>query len=570
MSKACLIRPTQKSAAVCSLLLAVALCLAAPGAASAAKVDVNFAQAMGAEGTTAKYGLNLFKVYNPAVSQQNPAYKRELGRMAPGYIRIHSWNMMGDSASGDGWVRDGGKSTYRWDEAKVLAALKGIVPKEAKGMMNIPAWPSFLGPSDQPLPPSNTAAFATFCAQLVQIVNVKGNYGIKYWEVTNERDDVYKGNGTALANLVLAASRAMKKIDPTILVGGPALIHPWQEVVNDFLVASAAEVDFVSYHTYATGDGNAPLQGLFDGAERLGAISVYMNGEIAKHTKRKVELFHNEFNISYAPPDQRMNSMDGAIFDALALIGFAESPITGSAAWNEADGWYGKLDGDLKPRPASYVYELFNRFAVGNVVKSSSDAPKTIRPLAIAGPAGKALLLVNRSTGMVSVDVTGFGDRKAQAAQVTSNGLAQVTLPASGAVSLPAMSVTVMAAPSMGGTGGAGGAAGTGGAGGAGGRGEPGGRSGQGGASMSTGGAAGTTRSGGAAGRAAGGSRGNEGGSAGQSEGGANGNEGGQGDTNDAEGKSSGCMMAKRGTIGSEFFVMALAVAVLFRRRKTR
>jgi len=159
----------------------------------------------------------------------------------------------------------------------------------------------------------------------------------------DERDDVYKGKGTALANLVLEAARAMKKVDPTILVGGPALIHPWQEVVNDFLVTASGELDFISYHTYATGDSNAPLQGMFDGALGLGGIATYMNGEIAKHTKRKLELFHNEFNISYAPPDQRMNNMDGAIFDALALIGFAESPITGSAAWNEADGWYGQL-----------------------------------------------------------------------------------------------------------------------------------------------------------------------------------------------------------------------------------
>lgn len=82
------------------------------------------------------------------------------------------------------------------------------------------------------------------------------------------------------------------------------------------------------------------MQGLFDHASGLGAIGTYMRGEIAKRTSRKLEIFHNEYNISYAPPDERMSSMEGAVFDALALVGFANNAdITGSAAWNEADGW---------------------------------------------------------------------------------------------------------------------------------------------------------------------------------------------------------------------------------------
>gem|GEM_PF-6831168 len=59
--------------------------------------------------------------------------------------------------------------------------------------------------------------------------------------------------------------------------------------------------------------------------------------------------------------------------------------------------------------------------------------------------------LVNRSGATVTVDVTGFADRKAQAVQVTRSGISQVTLPTSGTVSLPAMSLTVMNSPSNGG-----------------------------------------------------------------------------------------------------------------------
>ncbi|MDX2019615.1 MAG: hypothetical protein SF187_05190 [Deltaproteobacteria bacterium] len=502
--------------------------------AFAAKISVDWNKPTGAESTSAQYGLNLFKVYNPSVSQQNPAYKRELARMAPGMLRIHSWNMMGDSASGDGWIRDGVKASYAWDETKIVAALKDVTPVGSLAMMNIPAWPSFLGSSDKPLDPSKLDAFADFCAQLVQIVNVKAKYGIKYWEVTNERDGVYSGKGADLAAVVLAAAKAMRKVDPTIKVGGPAFTQPWHQTVGDFLTASVAQLDFISYHTYSTGDGKAPLQGLFDSAAGLGGIAKYMRGEIAKRTTRKLEVFHNEYNISWAPPDARMNGVEGAVFDALALMSFAGSEVAGSAAWNEADGWYGKLDGELNPRPASYVFELFNRLAVGKVVKASSDDDKTVSAMAVSRGDAKALFLVNRTTAAVMADVTGFDDRQTSAMQVTKDGRAAVTVARTGAVNLPPLSLTVLTAgQASSGAGGQGGMAqAQGGAGGA----VVTGTAGAGGAaSASQGGDVGNARggsSGGAAGAFA----------AGADAGGAGGAD--EGEAADTEGSASGCLFA--------------------------
>lgn len=424
-------------------LMALFACLAAAPASSATTVDVDWTKPTGTQGAATKYGLDLFQIYSPSVSQQNPTYKSELARMAPGLVRIHSWEMMADSSTANGWITNGAAANYAWDETKILAALAGVIPPGTAVIMNIPAWPSFLGDNSAPLPAANGPAFAAFCADLVRIVNVKGQHAVTYWEITNERDSAYDGKGAELAAVVLQAAHAMKLADPSIKVGGPAFTQPWVSIVDDFLTASVGELDFISYHTYATGDANAPLQGLFDSAAGWADIAASMQARIAAHTARKLELFHDEYNISYNPPDVRMNGPESAVFDALALIGFAKADIAGSAAWNEADGWYGKLDSNLNPRPASYVFELFNHTAIGDVVQASTDAPQDVVPLAVLGQAGKSLFLVNRTTNNVALTLNGFADRSAQASQVTSAGMAQVTLPAAGMITLPGLSVTL-------------------------------------------------------------------------------------------------------------------------------
>ncbi|MDX2050949.1 MAG: hypothetical protein SFV15_01070 [Polyangiaceae bacterium] len=133
-----------------------------------------------------------------------------------------------------------------------------------------------------------------------------------------------------------------------------------------------------------------------------------------------------------------MNGAEGAVFDALALVGFAKVDITGSAAWNEADGWYGKLDSALKPRPASYVFELFNRLALGSVVGATTEDAQAIVPLGVMSKSGKSLFLVNRTTGNLTLELQGFDDRNTEASQVTQAGMAQVVLPTTGQVVLPA------------------------------------------------------------------------------------------------------------------------------------
>lgn len=435
------------------------------------EVEVSFATLTGRTAQPAHYGLNLFQIYNPTTAQNNATYRNNLVAMKPGLVRLHSWEMMGTSAMGNGWIT----TSNSWDADKIGRALRGGFGWKPRVMVNVPWGPSGATPSAVLTEPQEEA-FAKFCADLVKIINIDNKLGATYFELPNERDDLYKDKGTELGRLFVKAARAMKKVDPNIKVGGPAFIQPWSPIVDDFLAAAKADLDFVSYHTYATGDRNSDVQKLFDHAASLGGIAKQFKDKLAKLGRTDVELYHDEYNISWAPPDVRMNDQRGAVFDAIAMMGFAQSEVTGAAAWNEADGWYGKLDPAFGMRPAAHVFALFNTHLVGSVATAKSASPSVVA-MAIRGPRANALALVNRSAEAHTISLKGASG-PAEVHQVTTTGLSSRAVGdlARASLALPALSVAVVTTqpvasptdngPAAGGAGGGGGGAGAGGAGG--------------------------------------------------------------------------------------------------------
>jgi len=68
-------------------------------------------------------------------------------------------------------------------------------------------------------------------------------------------------------------------------------------------------------------------------------------------------LLHDEINISWAPPDSRMDDSVGAVFDTLAVIDALQAGADSILRWNEADGWYGANAGgpNFERRPPSFA-----------------------------------------------------------------------------------------------------------------------------------------------------------------------------------------------------------------------
>lgn len=405
--------------------------------------------------TPLHFGLNSYQGNIPGIANVggNTNYRNGVNAMRPGLIRYHYAGQMKDSTTDKrGWVKNPNSSNFSWDVEKITAAMNGAYPHSPAIMMNLVNFPAYLTDSKGALKPSEYKRYGQFCAELVRILNIKQQKKIKYWEVTNELDSkpYYRDRMAEVGKIFAIAAREMRKVDPTIKIGGPAFAQSYTPARIDAFVSTAfPELDFISYHTYSTGSKTNANSEIWNSAQKtVGAATNYMRNSVKKFTTKPVEYFHNEYNISWSPPDQRMTNHVSAIFDALAARSILYAGATGATAWNEADGWYGKLGAapSFPRRPASWVFEYLNQNFYGKVLESTSTNSSTLVPLAVLGEAsGKkylSLMLVNRSSVNVSArlkmiapqswGLPGASGQKIQLYKVNQNGSSSVagsTLP---------------------------------------------------------------------------------------------------------------------------------------------
>jgi xylan 1,4-beta-xylosidase len=372
-------------------------------------VSVDFSKKI-AVTTSGSYGLNGFAAVDPAVVGDD-RYQKNIAYIKPGIFRLHTYNMMGDSKKTPGGWLD--LENKKWDREKIKAVLDKLPPR-VQLLVNIPTWPDWMVPDeDKCLKATDYQAFADFCADLVRIINVENKRHVLYWEITNEKDDVYWGaqlnNGKAsriddLVELYLQCATAMKAVDPTILTGGPAAARPdHQDQVRKFIQGAKDQLDFVSFHQYASGSAKDSDLSIFTNAKNFGKTAAQYRDIVQEDIpQRIVPVAGDEFNISWTweTQDPRMTNYKGAVFDALALIGLVQNGATWTCAWNDCDGVYGKMQpGDYQLRPSADLYHLFNTFFIGDIAASESSQPNVIVPFAVANGNQYALALVSmRST----------------------------------------------------------------------------------------------------------------------------------------------------------------------------
>ena len=361
---------------------------------------IHFDQLSGQTIKPGAFGLNVPQGFNPDVAG-NPGkqkYKEAMSYMAPGLIRYHGWEQFESSTSPSGWLTS---SLDSWDSGKINRAMTGSYSYGPVRMMNIPHWPRAWDNTDGTLQLSRYADFANFCASLVKIINIDQRRGVKYWEITNEADGAYDKNCAELGRIINRAAAAMKQVDPTIKCGGPAFQQPDLIVrVDSFLKITADHLDFISWHSYATGDYDADLQTIWSSGFGQGNFVSSMKTEFAKYSTRTIEYFHDEFNINWgwSPPDKKMSDYRGMIFDALFIVTAINGGVTGTMAWNESEDAYGKMDPSFNKRPGAYLYHIFNKKLIGNsICNSNSGDNKKLVVLAAKNDSLLQFVVINRS-----------------------------------------------------------------------------------------------------------------------------------------------------------------------------
>ena len=349
------------------------------------------------------FGINVFQGFDPnqAGTPGNLGYKNAISEMSPGIIRYHNWEMFGSGKNT--WI-DNNKN---WAASKIANALKNSYPSTPAKMMNIPSWPDgkFGVKSNEKLPEDKYQEFADWCAELLKICNIDNNANIKYWEILNERDDTYDTNHAELALIFNRCAEAMKLIDPSIKVGGPAFAQAWKtENVEAFCKGTKSTLDFISYHSYSTGNSNESNQTVYDAAN-IGWVTGMVKNAWKKYSSREIEYFHDEYNISYNPPDAKQTNYVSQVFDAIAMISLINAGASGGMAWNECDGWYGKMDNSYNKRPSFYLFQNFNRYLQGNVLsKAQCSDPKKVVAFASKNDSCFYLVVVNRADTDLNIE----------------------------------------------------------------------------------------------------------------------------------------------------------------------
>jgi len=248
--------------------------------------------------------------------------------------------------------------------------------------------------------------FAELCADLVRELNVNRKLNLSHWEIYNEVYFKKIEEDRSLWKMYNEAAAAMRKVDPSIKIGGYAPCWPSVSAIRDFYTHCHDQVDFISYHKYLTGSVKTPTSYLMDQTASFGDDARAIRAMAAEVTPGKpVELALTEYNINFnwKPHDPRQADQTGAAWFASVLNHLIRSNVEIAQTWHSrGGGTFGLFSDKNEPRPAATVFALANRYLSGDYFAAGSDTPQ-VEALGFRSADHAGLLLVNKSGREIAV-----------------------------------------------------------------------------------------------------------------------------------------------------------------------
>jgi len=183
-------------------------------------------------------------------------------------------------------------------------------------------------------PPADLARYAAIAEHIVLHYNRGWAHGfhdgIRYWEIWNEPDLAklfWGGTPQQFYELYGQLARAVKRADPSALVGGPTLAKPndasaYREPFLRYVRAQGLPLDFFSWHWYAT-DSNDPM----DFVRIARDVRARLDRSGFKSTLSVLDEWN--YGLSYPLPAD----VQRASFVASSLIYMQDAPIDLSALY---------------------------------------------------------------------------------------------------------------------------------------------------------------------------------------------------------------------------------------------
>jgi xylan 1,4-beta-xylosidase len=261
-------------------------------------------------------------------------------------------------------------------------------------------------------PPPLYEKWADVAAHIVRHYNQGWANGpranIRYWEIWNEPDisSFWSGTPDQYYRLYEVTAKAIKAVDPSLLVGGPAMAGNLS-FFEGFLKYSRERrlpVDFVSWHIYTQDPSDIVDRGknVHDMTVRYGYSEAKSILDEWNYGPSNWQSLFVDADVTRRYFDATQNSV-GAAFDAAVLIGLEDAHVDIATLYTGTSSMWGLFTSSGSPQKPYYAFLAFSHLL--NSPKRLAMSPvgnPSIRILAGISEDGKTVRILISNTSKES------------------------------------------------------------------------------------------------------------------------------------------------------------------------
>lgn len=260
--------------------------------------------------------------------------------------------------------------------------------------------------------PRDIKEYEKYCEGVLRYCVKERKIPVKWWQIGNETE--LKGwSYKYYVKIYKRIAPLLKKIDPSIKLGGPVNCSPNIGWASELLREAGADVDFLSYHQYGYSEP-------FDSPANyvMGKTPNYMKA-VARYRKKTYPLAGNKYlpiivsesntNPRYQKPlgtDPRIRTMFNAAWYMSALSHFVAGGGR-SMCYFTIDGGFGACAykrGRFTLYPVYHAIWLFRKLGHGQIIRGKSSS-EFVEAYAFIDGTGKRIIVINKNNKAVRVEL---------------------------------------------------------------------------------------------------------------------------------------------------------------------
>ncbi len=243
-------------------------------------------------------------------------------------------------------------------------------------------------------------------------------FNVDYWEMGNELDghweqgfilpDGTEMNGTEYARRYKIFAIALKKVDPTIKVGGSTASNMQVKFIEDIIKDVESPIDFISFHAYPSRDKDTSddFVKMANHAAEINEAVQKIKGWLIKYRpddKDRVEIALTEWNIK-VKEDRTTVDLTNTLWSAVMLGEIAKSGLDIAIQWDlfsttktGGHGLFNPKDPKMTPRSQYWASYLWSNFMGNTMVETILDTPDFVRAYTTVDDNHISIMVINGS-----------------------------------------------------------------------------------------------------------------------------------------------------------------------------